>query len=162
MKDQITLGPPIPKEPLPIGPDPEDPTDAFAQTDGPQRFVLKRIEPWELPPPEPEIENPLPTLNLLGVVRATEVEEFVFAFTSGYFHIPLDELSGETDLYWLEKRALALYEGVAIEDVQYHRIFTRPDGSGGIFDCGFTVFFYVYELTDAMGLHIRGNGPRIY
>lgn len=159
MKVQVRIGPPIRHEALYLELGPEGVPSQPSGGGGIQAVVLKPIDPSGPPPAEPEIENPLPTLDLRGLVRARDVEEFLFAFTSGFFHIPVDELSGETDLFWLEKRFLSLADGVPIEDVRYERIFINPDGSGGIPDQGLCVWFFGQVVTDAMGLHITHSGP---
>ncbi len=135
---KVTLKPPVASEALPLDGD-ATPGDGF-------------IAEGEL----------LPTLDVSRRVRRQEVSDFMLRYTSLFFHIPLDELAENGDLFWLERRIYALMDGVPIEEAEYWRLGIAKDGSGGISDEGFVVWMYLQGITDAMGLDIAEGGPPEY
>lgn len=103
-------------------------------------------------------ESECPILDVRNGVSENEITAHIKKFTNWYYQADYCESILDLDLYDdIEKSFFAKLDGVEVDDVEYNRIFTSPGGSGGISDRGITVYMYINDLTDSMGLYIKSN-----
>ena len=94
-------------------------------------------------------------------ISEAELRKFTFAFTAFYYGYPGDDMNEK--LRFVEDLEGYLYTEGEGGEVPYGRIFVDKANpkETGISDRGLTVYFYIQDLTNALGLHIKETSSQV-